>query len=114
MNISILLDFYGDLLTEKQQQAMDYYYNDDLSLFEIAQDMDISRQGVRDFIKRGEKQLLEMENTLGLVKRFGMLKSQVDEIDKIIDTIRSLDNSSEVNDELEKLQSISERIKENL
>ena len=114
MNISILLDFYGELLTEKQQQALDYYYNDDLSLLEIAQDMNISRQGARDFIKKGEKQLSDMESALGLVKRFGMLKNQIDEVDKIIDTIRSLGNSSEVNDELDKLQDISERIKENL
>ena len=52
LNVSILLDFYGAMLTEKQREAVEYYYNDDLSLSEIADNQGISRQGVRDAIKR--------------------------------------------------------------
>lgn len=48
LNVSILLDFYGAMLTEKQREAEEYYYNDDLSLSEIADNQGISRQGVRD------------------------------------------------------------------
>ena len=70
LNISLLLDFYGSMLTEKQRQMVEYYYNDDLSLSEIAENEGITRQGVRDSVKRAEGQLLEMENRLGLVKRF--------------------------------------------
>lgn len=77
LSIAVLLDFYGDLLTEKQSQALDLYYNEDLSLAEIAEPLGISRQGVRDSIKRGEKQLHELENTLGLAKRFKELKGEV-------------------------------------
>lgn len=77
---AVLLDFYGDLLTEKQAQALDLYYNEDLSLAEIAEPLGISRQGVRDSIKRGEKQLYELESVLGLAKRFRDVKGDVLEI----------------------------------
>lgn len=70
LKISYLLDFYGDMLTDTQRDAVDAYYNQDMSLSEIAEDRDISRQGVRDAIKRAEQQLLEMEERLGLAKRF--------------------------------------------
>ena len=63
-----LLDLYGGLLTEKQFDIMDLYYNDDLSLGEIADHYDISRQGVHDAIKRGDEALAEYEAKLGLLK----------------------------------------------
>ena len=56
LRISFLLDFYGDMLTETQREVVDAYYNEDLSLAEIAQDREITRQGVRDAIKRAEQQ----------------------------------------------------------
>ncbi len=70
LSIAMLFDFYGQLLTPKQAQAIDLYYNEDLSLAEIAEPLGISRQGVRDNIKRGEKLLLAMEERLGLAGRF--------------------------------------------
>ena len=54
LNIALLFDFYGEMLTEKQKDVIDLYYNEDLSLAEIAEHEGISRQGVRDNIKRGE------------------------------------------------------------
>jgi predicted DNA-binding protein YlxM (UPF0122 family) len=65
-----LLDFYGPLLTEKQRQFLDLYYNQDYSLAEIAEQEGISRQAVRDSIKRGEGQLREMEQSLGMMSRY--------------------------------------------
>lgn len=114
LHISVLIDFYGDLLTEKQQQALDFYYNEDLSLFEIAQHMNISRQGVRDFIKRGEKQLTDMENTLGLAGKFVKLSNQLDEVHSIIRSLNDLPKSSEIQNEIVKLEEILDRMKENL
>ena len=70
LEISVLLDFYGELLTEKQRDVVELYYNEDLSLAEIAAHSRITRQGVRDAIKRAEQQLLEMEERLGLARRF--------------------------------------------
>ena len=63
-----LIDLYGGLLTEKQFDIMDFYYNDDLSLGEIADHYDISRQGVHDAIKRGDEALTEYEQRLGLLR----------------------------------------------
>ena len=70
LEVVLLLDFYGDMLTNKQKDFLGYYYNDDLSLSEIAENEGITRQGVRDSIKRAEAQLFEMEERLGLAKRF--------------------------------------------
>ncbi|MBC8535166.1 DNA-binding protein [Clostridiales bacterium BX7] len=67
LRFALLLDYYGNMLTDKQREVMDYYYNDDLSLAEIAEHTNITRQGVRDSIKRGEALLLELEAKL----RFG-------------------------------------------
>lgn len=69
LNLSFLLDCYGEMLTEKQKALMDYYYNQDLSLAEIAENEGITRQGVRDSVKRAETQLYEMEQKLGIFKK---------------------------------------------
>lgn len=66
----LMLDFYGQLLTERQDEILQMYYNHDLSLGEIAQNLGITRQGVYDNIKRSEKVLYNMEEKLGLVSRF--------------------------------------------
>lgn len=70
LQMTMLLDFYGDLLTEKQRRYFEMYYDEDLSLSEIAENEGISRQGVRDIIMRAESILLEMEEKTGLVRRF--------------------------------------------
>ena len=71
LEMSLLFDFYGETLTEKQRELFDLYYNEDLSLAEIAEHAGITRQGVRDSIKRAEHALGEMEEKLGLVARYG-------------------------------------------
>ncbi len=86
-NITILLDVYGQLLTEKQRFAIDMYYNEDLSLAEIAEETDISRQGVRDSIKQGEKHLINFENRLGMVSRFHNINAQLAEMDKLLSSL---------------------------
>lgn len=70
LTVSMLADFYGELLTEKQQTALDGYYNRDLSLAEIAEEMQVSRQGVRAIIKQGEAHLAEFEDKLHMAERF--------------------------------------------
>lgn len=84
LEITVLYDFYGDLLTEKQQEVIELYYNEDLSLAEIAALSGITRQGVRDSIKRAEGQLTEFEERLGLAQRFTEIKGKLDEISKNI------------------------------
>ena len=111
LSISILMDFYGNLLTEKQLDALDMYYNSDLSLSEIAEETGISRQGARDAIKRGEKQLAEFEEKLGLAGRFLDVIKSVDEMNKIIST---LDMSGENYEKIERIKEISEHLSDKL
>lgn len=66
LRVGVLLDLYGGLLTDRQYDMMSLYYNDDLSLSEIAEQYGISRQGVHDAIKRGEEALVHYDETLGL------------------------------------------------
>lgn len=80
LEISLLLDFYGKMLTEKQREVVELYYDEDLSLAEIAQHSGITRQGVRDSIKRAEAQLIEFEDRLGLMKRWNEIRQGLDEI----------------------------------
>lgn len=70
LTMTMLLDFYGELLTEKQRFFFDMYYNENLSLSEIAENEGISRQGVRDLISRAESTLRATEEKTGLIKRF--------------------------------------------
>ena len=69
VEISMLCEIYGKLLTEKQYQVISDYYNEDLSLSEIAENNNISRQGVRDIIKKGESKLFEYEEKLQIMKK---------------------------------------------
>ena len=69
LNLGYLLDFYGELLSERKRSVMDMYYNEDFSLAEIAAEIGISRQGARDIIKKSEEELLFYEEKLGLAKK---------------------------------------------
>ncbi len=80
LNISYLLDFYGELLSEKKRTVMDMYFNEDLSLAEIAEQIGISRQGVRDIIKKSEEDLYFYEEKLGLAKKLQAVESAVTDL----------------------------------
>ena len=95
LTMSMLMDFYGQLLTDKQRDTVDLYYNEDLSLSEIAEEIGISRQGVRDSIKRGERLLNEYEEKLGLAGRVLEIRSRIREMDKIIDTLEITGSAAE-------------------
>ena len=77
MEMSYLLDFYGSILTDKQRHYYDCYYNQDLSLSEIAENESISRQGARDVINRAERQLRHWEDSLGFVRRYEIGRAHV-------------------------------------
>ena len=83
LNMGYLLDFYGDVLTERKRDALDFYYNDDMSLSEIAEEMGISRQGVRDIIKKAEEELNFYEEKLGLAKKLKNVETCASELSDI-------------------------------
>ncbi|HBJ18943.1 MAG TPA: DNA-binding protein [Clostridiales bacterium] len=80
MKIAYLLDFYGDVLDEKCARIMEAYYEDDLSLAEIAEGEKISRQGVRHIIKKGEEELSFLEEKLGLAAHYKELSALAEEL----------------------------------
>ena len=80
--MAMLFDFYGDVLTDRQKEFYDLYYNEDLSLAEIAKNYDITRQGVRDVIVRAEAILTDLEDKTGLIKRFHTMKQQLLQVQK--------------------------------
>ncbi|NLJ83368.1 MAG: YlxM family DNA-binding protein [Halanaerobiaceae bacterium] len=84
IEIGILFDFYGSLLTGKQQETIQLYYYQDLSLSEIAERLEISRQGVYDHLHRAEEALRDYEEKLGLINRYKLLKNELDELEKAI------------------------------
>ena len=86
IEVSILMDLYKNLLTEKQHTVMEMYYDEDFSLSEIADEIGISRQGVRDIIKKGEDELIYLEEKLGLYKKFKTIKSHADELLSVIES----------------------------
>lgn len=116
LKISYLLDFYGEMLTRKQHDFLIYYYDEDLSLSEIAENEGITRQGVRDAVKRAENQLYEMEKSLGFAKRFTEMKKGLDEIRQCAEAINEYNLnhslSREVNDNVSRIKSLVDFLSE--
>ena len=95
MKLAYLLDFYGDALEERTYSIMQAYYNDDLSLSEIADGENISRQGVRHIIKRGEEYLTFLENKLGLASHYSELELAIEKLLKVKNNLTSETNAEE-------------------
>lgn len=93
VEISMLCQIYGKLLTEKQYELINDYYNNDLSLSEIAENNNITRQAVRDIIKKGENKLFEYEEKLLFMKR--MLKQEKQIQDILIELSKIQETSSD-------------------
>ncbi|MGI6453073.1 MAG: YlxM family DNA-binding protein [Syntrophomonadaceae bacterium] len=81
----MLKDFYGPLLTDKQQLVLSLYYEEDLSLSEIADNMNITRQAVYDLLKRAESALEDYEKRLQLVDKFNKNRQRLNEVYRILD-----------------------------
>ena len=88
LTLIMLFDIYGELLTETQKTMFDFYYNDDLSLAEIAENTGISRQGARDSIKRAEETLLSYEKKLHLAEKFDGIQKKSREALSLLHTIK--------------------------
>lgn len=101
--MTMLYDFYGELLTERQQEFFDLYYNEDLSLAEIAENYGISRQGVRDVIVRAEGIMTEMEDKTGIIKRFHLMQKQLSSASENLDKIISINSEKYYDRELDTL-----------
>ena len=94
-------DSYGDMLTDRQKEFYDLYYNEALSLAEIAEHNGITRQGVRDVIVRAEGILTELEDKTGIVRRFLRMKEQFAQMEAAVDAIARRNEDSWQDEELE-------------
>lgn len=101
--MAMLYDFYGDLLTDRQKEFYDLYYNEDLSLAEIAENYGITRQGVRDVIVRAEAYLTEIEDKTGLIRRFHTMQGQLRQVADCAQKVLELNDAKLGSDELETL-----------
>ena len=96
----MLLDCYGELLTEHQRNTMELYYCEDLSLSEISEPLGITRQAVRDLIKRTEQLLLEYEEKLGFAERLNKMKGCFSCIGKLADTLEDSETRNAIKAEI--------------
>ena len=88
LEFSVLLDYYGAVLTDKQRAILTEYYDEDLSLAEIAENYGITRQGVRDAIKHGEATLTDMESRLGYARREGARRADLERLEQLVMEVR--------------------------
>lgn len=93
---ALLFDFYGPLLTMKQGKIWDFYYQQDYSLSEIAEEEGISRQAVHDLLKRTEKILEGYEHKLGLISRFLEERDKLLKVRSLLEEVREEDLSTEI------------------
>ncbi len=107
LETSLLFDFYGDMLTDKQRELFDLYYNEDLSLSEIAENSGITRQAVRDSIKRAEKTLFDFESRLKLTQKYGEVYKNGLKLKKEAEKLKKLNTGTLKNPEVE---TITERL----
>lgn len=114
--MALLFDFYGDLLTDRQKEFYDLYYNEDLSLAEIGENYGITRQGVRDVIVRGEAYLESVEEKTGLIKRFHTMRAQLEQVAECAEALLQRNAVKFDDNELEeigqKLKTLAETMKQ--
>ena len=111
LKATLLYDFYGELLTDKQKMIFEYYHLDDCSLTEIGDDLGISRQAVRDLLKRTENILLGYEEKLKLVEKFGVHKQAVRDIKSLVQEIeKDCIKDSHIIEKIEKIKEIADEI----
>ena len=109
--MAMLYDFYGDLLTDRQKEFYDLYYNEDLSLAEIAENYGISRQGVRDVIVRAEAAMTEIEDKTHLIRRFFRMQDELTVIDAAADRLLDAVRQGCLSDDL--VEECANTVKEN-
>ncbi len=110
LRLTFLYDFYGELLTEKQKLVFEMHYQNDLSLSEIGEELSISRQAVRDQLKRTEKILIGYEEKLRLVERFQQQQRAVLKMKNILDEIGTGEISIETTEAIVTMKQIADAI----
>ena len=87
LKLSLLFDFYGALLTSRQEEIMRLYHEENFNIVEISSELGITKQGVHDALKKGEKLLYSYEEKLSLIDKFLYTEEKIKEIEKIVDSL---------------------------
>lgn len=111
-HMSLLFDFYGEMLTDRQKEFYDLYYNEDLSLAEIGENYSMSRQGVRDAIVRAENYLNELEEKTGIVARFESQMKELSQLETLAAEARKVNSDAMVEDYLRRIQELIAQMKQ--
>ncbi len=106
MTIPLLVDLYGQVLSERKRELLDYYYNEDYSLAEIAEITGISRQGIRESVKKSEAELRELDASLQLVKRTQLLEAKRHVVEEQLGSLLSEPLADPIRDKLEQIQTV--------
>ncbi|MCI8636626.1 MAG: putative DNA-binding protein [Clostridia bacterium] len=104
VKISMLNQIYGGLLTKKQNEIIEDYYNNDLSLSEIAENNEITRQAIRDVLKKSEKKLFEYEETLSIMEKNIEQEKKIEKIIKQLEEIQKNSQNKEISKQLSNIQ----------
>ncbi len=113
VEISVLCQIYGKTLTEKQYEIINDYYNNDLSLSEIAENNGITRQAVRDIIKKSENKLYELEKQISAMKKMIKTQNSIEKIEKEIAEIKKISEDKKIDKAIENIRKQVYLIKEN-
>lgn len=106
MTIPLLVDLYGQVLSERKRELLDYYYNEDYSLSEIAEITGISRQGIRESVKKSETELRELDASLQLVKRTQTLETKIRAVEEQLNDLLSEPLTDPVREKLEQIKTV--------
>lgn len=114
--MTMLYDFYGEVLTPRQKEFFDLYYNEDLSLGEIAENYGVTRQAVRDIVSRAEGTMAGLEDKTHLIRRFREQQEQLGELDALADRLQALNGREyrdrELDDIVEGLRALCAKLSE--
>lgn len=110
--INLLYDFYGNLLTKRQREVMYLYHEENYSLSEIAEDLEISRQAVHDALKNAEKSLNNYEEKLGLIERFDKTEKVIRQIDERLEEVVKEDIDNKTKSQLLEIKDMIDKINE--
>ncbi len=109
---TLLFDFYGEMLTDRQKEFYDLYYNEDLSLGEIGENYHMSRQGVRDAIVRAENAMAELEEKTGIIRRFQAQAKELEHIRELAAAAEKLTDDPTLRDYLRRISELAAQMKQ--
>lgn len=112
LNIAYLLDFYGEVLSDRTRDLLEMYFCDDMSLSEIADAVGITRQGVRGGIKKGEEELRFLEEKLGLAARYSAITESAKRLLSLADALKSEADNEKTRALLEEITRCTEAVLE--